>query len=151
MLEDTDEGRTADRSRSRRARAVRGRPRTPALAATLVLAGAFLAACGGGEGSTPTLTWYINPDSGGQAAIAYPDDPSSLTDEQWAHFVFFRDNPKGAFAERWSHAAGCRRWFRAVRDTRTHRFVEIGTLAGTVPVGRRGETARERMGRPGAA
>jgi multiple sugar transport system substrate-binding protein len=35
-----------------------------------VLAGAFLAACGGGEGSTPTLTWYINPDSGGQAEIA---------------------------------------------------------------------------------
>lgn len=27
----------------------------------------------------------------------------------------------------------------------------LGTLAGTVPVGRRGETARERMGRPGAA
>jgi multiple sugar transport system substrate-binding protein len=34
------------------------------------MAGAFLAACGGGEGSTPTLTWYINPDSGGQAEIA---------------------------------------------------------------------------------
>jgi len=70
VLEDTEEERTAGRSRSRRAKAVRGRPRTPALAATLVMAGAFLAACGGGEGSTPTLTWYINPDSGGQAEIA---------------------------------------------------------------------------------
>jgi multiple sugar transport system substrate-binding protein len=70
VLEDTDEERTVERSRSRRARTVRGRPRTPALAATLVMAGAFLAACGGGEGSTPTLTWYINPDSGGQAEIA---------------------------------------------------------------------------------
>ncbi|MGY1738777.1 extracellular solute-binding protein [Geodermatophilus sp. SYSU D00684] len=30
-----------------------------------------LAACGGdGDGGTPTLTWYINPDSGGQATIA---------------------------------------------------------------------------------
>ncbi|MGY1796538.1 extracellular solute-binding protein [Geodermatophilus sp. SYSU D00525] len=30
-----------------------------------------LAACGGGgDSATPTLTWYINPDSGGQAAIA---------------------------------------------------------------------------------
>jgi len=31
-----------------------------------------LAACGGGgdSGGTPTLTWYINPDSGGQAEIA---------------------------------------------------------------------------------
>jgi multiple sugar transport system substrate-binding protein len=39
-------------------------------AATLVLA-STLAACGGGEsGAATTLTWYINPDSGGQAAIA---------------------------------------------------------------------------------
>jgi multiple sugar transport system substrate-binding protein len=36
----------------------------------LVAAGT-LAACGGGNsGGTPTLTWYINPDSGGQAEIA---------------------------------------------------------------------------------
>ena len=39
-------------------------------AAGLVLA-STLAACGGGEaGAAPTLNWYINPDSGGQAAIA---------------------------------------------------------------------------------
>jgi multiple sugar transport system substrate-binding protein len=40
-------------------------------AATLVVTGT-LAACGGGGDSsgTPTLTWYINPDSGGQAEIA---------------------------------------------------------------------------------
>jgi multiple sugar transport system substrate-binding protein len=36
----------------------------------LVLSGAFLAACGGDSGGDRTLTWYINPDSGGQAAIA---------------------------------------------------------------------------------
>lgn len=70
MPHDTDEGPAAGRSRSRRARTARGRPRTAGLTATLVVAGAFLAACGGGEGSTPTLTWYINPDSGGQAEIA---------------------------------------------------------------------------------
>ncbi|WP_409331469.1 extracellular solute-binding protein [Trujillonella humicola] len=29
-----------------------------------------LAACGGDSGGAPTLTWYINPDSGGQATIA---------------------------------------------------------------------------------
>jgi ABC-type glycerol-3-phosphate transport system substrate-binding protein len=39
-------------------------------AATLVAVGT-LAACGGGSsGGTPTLTWYINPDNGGQAKIA---------------------------------------------------------------------------------
>ena len=30
----------------------------------------LLAACGGGGGGVPTLTWYINPDSGGQEEIA---------------------------------------------------------------------------------
>jgi multiple sugar transport system substrate-binding protein len=36
-----------------------------------VVLASTLAACGGGEsGATPTLNWYINPDSGGQAEIA---------------------------------------------------------------------------------
>jgi len=37
--------------------------------ATLALASSLLAACGG-DGGKPELVWYINPDSGGQAAIA---------------------------------------------------------------------------------
>ena len=49
----------------------------------------------------------------------------ALTDEQWAHYVFFRSNPKGLFAERWSHSAGCRRWFNALRDTATYRFHRV--------------------------
>ncbi|WP_243033359.1 sarcosine oxidase subunit delta, partial [Vibrio cincinnatiensis] len=44
---------------------------------------------------------------GGQAHVPYPAKPAALDDEQWAQYVFFRDNPKGAFAERWMHAAGC--------------------------------------------
>lgn len=60
---------------------------------------------------------------GGQAHLAYPRDPAALTDEEWARHLFFRDNPKGPFAERWMHATGCRRWFDAVRDTATNRFV----------------------------
>ena len=43
---------------------------------------------------------------GGQAHVPYPDDPQALTDEQWAHYVFFRSNPMGRFAERWPHSAG---------------------------------------------
>ncbi|WP_369174552.1 sarcosine oxidase subunit delta [Streptomyces sp. R28] len=57
---------------------------------------------------------------GGQAHVAYPENPSELTDAQWAEFVFYRDNPKGPFAERWMHSIGCRRWFNALRDTATH-------------------------------
>jgi multiple sugar transport system substrate-binding protein len=37
--------------------------------ATLALTSSLLAACGGDSG-TPELTWYINPDAGGQAAVA---------------------------------------------------------------------------------
>lgn len=51
----------------------RGRPRVRRAAhsaAVLALASSLLAACGGGSDGTPELVWYINPDSGGQAAIA---------------------------------------------------------------------------------
>jgi sarcosine oxidase subunit alpha len=62
---------------------------------------------------------------GGQAHVPYPEDPAALTDEEWARYLFFRDNPKGPFAERWSHAAGCRRWFNAVRDTATNEVLTV--------------------------
>ncbi|PWI13634.1 ferredoxin [Streptomyces sp. Act143] len=62
---------------------------------------------------------------GGQAHVPYPENPSSLSDDEWARYLFFRDNPKGPFAERWSHAAGCRRWFNAVRDTSTNEILTV--------------------------
>jgi multiple sugar transport system substrate-binding protein len=40
-----------------------------AVPAALVVAGGLLTACGSDSG-TPELTWYINPDNGGQAAVA---------------------------------------------------------------------------------
>jgi heterotetrameric sarcosine oxidase delta subunit len=57
---------------------------------------------------------------GGQAHRSYPADPEELSDEEWADYLFMRDNPKGPWSERWFHAAGCRRWFNAVRNTATH-------------------------------
>jgi len=57
---------------------------------------------------------------GGQAHVVYPADPHALSDEQWAQYLFMRDNPKGVFLERWVHSQGCRRWFNAQRDTVTH-------------------------------
>ena len=71
---------------------------------------------------------------GGQAHLAYPSDPSAMPDEEWAKFVFFRENPSGPFAERWSHSAGCRRWFNAVRDTRTHDLLAVYRLDEPKPV-----------------
>jgi len=48
-----------------------GRPRRAlAGAAAAAVLSSVLAACGGGGGGVPTLTWYTNPDNGGQAEIA---------------------------------------------------------------------------------
>jgi heterotetrameric sarcosine oxidase delta subunit len=71
---------------------------------------------------------------GGQAHVAHPANPEALTDEEWAQYLFFRDNPKGPFAERWLHSAGCRRWFNAVRDTVTNEFLATYRVGGPRPV-----------------
>jgi heterotetrameric sarcosine oxidase delta subunit len=63
---------------------------------------------------------------GGEAHIPYPADPESLTDEQWADFLFMRDNPKGWWRERWYHVHGCRRWFDLERDTATNEIRRDG-------------------------
>ncbi|MFC6081141.1 sarcosine oxidase subunit delta [Sphaerisporangium aureirubrum] len=60
---------------------------------------------------------------GGQAGVAYPADPAGLTDEEWSRYLFYRDNPKGLFHERWSHSSGCRRWFTVTRDTLTNEIL----------------------------
>ncbi len=65
---------------------------------------------------------------GGQAHVTYPPNAAELSDEQWAQYLFARDNTRGLFAERWVHTVGCRRWFNAVRDTATHRFHHIYRL-----------------------
>jgi sarcosine oxidase, subunit delta len=57
---------------------------------------------------------------GGQAHVPYPKDPAALNDREWAELLFYRDNPKGAFAERWVHSTGCRQWFNMLRDTVTY-------------------------------
>jgi sarcosine oxidase subunit delta len=60
---------------------------------------------------------------GGQAHIARPTDPSSLSDEDWAAYLYMRANLKGLHAERWRHVHGCARFFNAVRDTTTDQFL----------------------------
>ncbi len=70
---------------------------------------------------------------GGQAHVAYPSDPDALDDAQWAQYLFVRDNPKGPFAERWCHSAGCRRWFNVLRDTSNHRVLASYEIGAPVP------------------
>jgi heterotetrameric sarcosine oxidase delta subunit len=70
---------------------------------------------------------------GGQAHVSYPENAAETSDVDWAHYVFFRDNQKGPLAERWVHAAGCRRWFNAVRDTSTHEFLTVYKMGESKP------------------
>jgi len=66
---------------------------------------------------------------GGQAHRPVP--PGGVDEHTWARYLYFRDNPTGAFAERWAHVHGCRRWFNLVRDTMTHEITDV------YPVGER--------------
>lgn len=59
---------------------------------------------------------------GNEAGVAYPENRDTMSDDEWAKFVFFRTNPKGWHAERWVHSAGCRRWFNVWRNTITNEF-----------------------------
>lgn len=59
---------------------------------------------------------------GGEAHIVRPLNPDALTDEEWADYVFMRQNIRGDQHEQWFHSAGCRRWFNAQRNTVTYKF-----------------------------
>ena len=58
----------------------------------------------------------------GEAHIARPLETGKLSDEEWADYLFMRKNPKGSHREQCLHAAGCRRYFNAERDTVTYRI-----------------------------
>ena len=53
----------------------------------------------------------------GEAHIARPENPETLTDEEWGEYLFIRSNKKGIHYERWTHDHGCRRWVNVMRDT----------------------------------
>jgi sarcosine oxidase, subunit delta len=70
---------------------------------------------------------------GGQAHLVRPAPPDEVTDEQWADYLYRRDNIKGAHAERWRHAHGCGRFFNALRDTGTDQFLAIYKIGEAPP------------------
>ncbi len=73
---------------------------------------------------------------GGEADIARPGNPESLSDEEWGDYVFMRRNSLGVQREQWVHTHGCRRWFIAERDTRSYEFKSVQKIPGV-----RGEKA----------
>jgi heterotetrameric sarcosine oxidase delta subunit len=72
---------------------------------------------------------------GGEAHIVRPPDPDSLSDAEWADYLFFRKNTRGRHLEQWSHAAGCRRWFNVRRDTTTSEITAVYKVGEPPPGG----------------
>lgn len=70
---------------------------------------------------------------GGEAHVARPAQPSTVSDQDWADFLYTRGNPKGMHAERWRHVRGCGRFFNALRDTTTDRFLATYKVGEAAP------------------
>jgi sarcosine oxidase subunit delta len=73
---------------------------------------------------------------GGEAHISRPDHPEKMSDEEWADYLYMRNNPKGWFLERWVHTHGCRRWFNVQRDTVTHEISAVYKIGEPPPEGK---------------
>lgn len=59
----------------------------------------------------------------GEAHVLRSASMAGISDEEFEAFFFIRSNPKGIIYERWRHIHGCARFFNAVRDTVTDKFV----------------------------
>lgn len=44
--------------------------------------------------------------------------------EEWTRYLYLRRNEAGAQKEWWNHRYGCRKWFLAIRDTKTNTVLE---------------------------
>ena len=62
---------------------------------------------------------------GGEANLIIPSDPETVTDADWAEYLFFRKNTRGAHLEQWAHSSGCRRWFNVKRDTISYKIIDV--------------------------
>ena len=74
---------------------------------------------------------------GGEAHIARPENSWTMSDDDWADYLFMRANPKGPHAERWCHSHGCGRWFNVLRDTATHDILAVYRIGERPPARRR--------------
>ncbi|MGH6763526.1 MAG: sarcosine oxidase subunit delta [Phyllobacterium sp.] len=61
----------------------------------------------------------------GQAHLVRASNLTALSDEEFASFLYIRDNPKGVIFERWRHIHGCGRFFNAARDTVSDKFITV--------------------------
>ncbi len=50
-----------------------------------------------------------------------PKEMMNVSNEEWADYVFLRENKVGVQKEWWYHRAGCGLWFLAERHTKTNK------------------------------
>ena len=72
---------------------------------------------------------------GGEAHIVRPEQPESLSDEQWGEYLFVRRNPRGRHLEQWCHSQGCRQWFNVERDTVSYEISAVYKVGSPPPGG----------------
>lgn len=80
----------------------------------------------------------------GEAHIARPVEPEATSDEAWGNYLFFRKNPRGLHHELWYHAAGCRKFFNATRDTVSYEILEtykVGQQPSVTAAARAGQAS----------
>jgi len=59
----------------------------------------------------------------GEAHLVRSPTMSEISEEDFEGYFFIRSNPKGIIYERWRHIHGCARFFNAVRDTVSDKFL----------------------------
>jgi sarcosine oxidase subunit delta len=77
----------------------------------------------------------------GEAHIARPENIAEISDEEFEGFFFIRSNPKGIIYERWRHIHGCARFFNAVRDSVSDKFLMTYKAGEKRPTIKAGEKA----------
>ena len=70
----------------------------------------------------------------GEAHLERPDDPAALSDGDWKDYLFTRRNVRGNHAEQWRHIHGCARYFNAVRNTVTDKFILTYPMGTSCPI-----------------
>ena len=55
--------------------------------------------------------------AGGEAHIVRPKQPTELSDDQWAEYLFMRKNIIKVQSERLNHAHECSKQFNMIRET----------------------------------
>ena len=70
---------------------------------------------------------------GGQGHLVRPAVATEVSAEDWARFLYIRDNRRGVHAERWRHTHGCGRFFNALRDTTNDHFLATYRIGEAPP------------------